>query len=165
MPQENSSQNTPKLSFTPKNVTDANLSDEVVLVCTDTEREEINKFYEQIDQVLDKLDDPCFKFDKAYDDSIIKTWRKALVACNYSLEDILTLLEDLDSNDETTRQVADAVLLEMGSKAIPALTEASKNEDENIRQLATEVIKKIAREPGVRDWFNAVWKYLRKRRK
>jgi HEAT repeat protein len=114
------------------------------LVCTDADQEELNKFYDEIKKFQDKLDEPTFVFENVVNPSVVDAWRKALVACNYSLEDVPTLLADLNSNDENTSTVAYDVLLEMGSLATPALIAAFRDNDENVRfQAKNFIVKEI----------------------
>jgi hypothetical protein len=116
-------------------------NNEETLKCTDAERRKINEFNQEINKFQDILDDEEFtdslteeKYEK------LATWREALVACNYSLNDVPTLLANLSSKNENTRAVAKDVFIEMNLKALPALLAALKNNDITIRNNAIEVL-------------------------
>jgi hypothetical protein len=146
-----------------------NSTTEIVLICTDAYKEAIKEFEEKFDEAEDKLDELDSDFDRVNTLPVIRIWRQAIVACKYSLEDIHSVFDDWIGDDKLLSQVAEAILIEMGSLAIPTLNEISMSENEDISAKAKELIAKIERtqvvEPAIRQWINAVWKYLRKRNK
>ncbi len=121
-----------------------NKNNEETLKCTDAERRKINEFNQEIYkfQHILELDDEEFTGSVTEEEKEkLAAWREALVACNYSLNDVPTLLANLSSQNENTRAVAKDVLTEMALKALPAaFLAALKNNDITIRNNAIEVL-------------------------
>ncbi|MCC5601298.1 HEAT repeat domain-containing protein [Nostoc favosum] len=116
-------------------------NNEETLKCTDAERRKINEFNQEIDKFQDILDDEEFTYNPTEEKyEKLAAWREALVACNYSLNDVPTLLANLSSKNKNTRAVAEDVFIEMDLKALPALLAALKKDDTTIRNNAIEVL-------------------------